>query len=137
MWLTVTAGTARTAFALNRVTLAAFNACQAAITAGGGGVARPPHRASALGPSEVALRPGACGACLVDAVINGSRGATLEVDSGASFVVLPRSVADGLVGPADFPGWGTFRMADGNAHRQPKYRLHTLTVGNITLTDVL
>jgi predicted aspartyl protease len=42
-----------------------------------------------------------------------------------------------VVGPADLLGWATFTMADGNTHRQPKYRLHALTVGNITLTDVL
>jgi clan AA aspartic protease (TIGR02281 family) len=134
--LTVSAGTARTAFALNRATLAAFNACQAAITTGGGAVTRSTARAP-LGPSEVALRSSAGGAWLVDGVINGMRGAMFEVDSGASFVVLPRSVADGLVGPADFLGWRTFRMADGNAHQQPKYRLRSLRVGSVVLTDVV
>jgi clan AA aspartic protease (TIGR02281 family) len=135
-WLTVSVSTTRTAFVLDRVTRAAFSACRAALTAGRA-VARPPAGAPAPGPNEVALRPSAGGAWLVDGVINGTREATFEVDSGASFVVLPRSLADGLVGPADFIGWGVFTMADGNTHRQPKYRLHSLRVGGILLTDVV
>jgi clan AA aspartic protease (TIGR02281 family) len=85
--------------------------------------------------SEVALIEQGS-ALVVHATVNGTATFTFQLDTGASIVVLPRGAAAKLITTADFLGMRTYVFGDGRQRVQPTYRLHSVTVGGLTATDV-
>jgi clan AA aspartic protease (TIGR02281 family) len=76
----------------------------------------------------------------IEAVVNGHQ-TFFTLDTGASLVVLPRSIlgkmrAEGSIGSSDFVRYATIVDASGNTARDPVYLLHSVTVGGITVHDV-
>ena len=75
------------------------------------------------------------------ATVNGAAQAALRVDSGATDVMLPRTVAARLISAgsltrADYLTTKTYRLADGSPRTQKVYRLHSLKVGTLIVRDV-
>jgi clan AA aspartic protease (TIGR02281 family) len=88
----------------------------------------------------IALRRVA-GVLVVPAMLNEGVVANFVVDSGASDVVIPESVAQmlrqtGKLSESDFTGSQTARLADGSTVRQRTFVLHSLRVGNKVLENV-
>jgi hypothetical protein len=75
-------------------------------------------------------------ALMVRGTVNGKTAFTFEIDTGASIAVIPRSVAAGLITAADYLGAREYVFGDGRRRIQPTYRLHSITVGGLTATDV-
>jgi clan AA aspartic protease (TIGR02281 family) len=81
------------------------------------------------------------GTFVILATVNGSAPAALRVDSGATDVMLPRTVATRLIRagsltPADYLTTKTYRLADGSLRTQKIYRLHSLKVGTLIARDI-
>lgn len=73
--------------------------------------------------------------------INGTNTATFHLDTGASDVTIPKSlalrlVAQGTLTASDYLGKGNYQIADGSTHTFPNYRLRSVTVGGRTATNV-
>jgi clan AA aspartic protease (TIGR02281 family) len=82
------------------------------------------------------------GTFVVLAIVNGSTQAALRVDSGATDVMLPRSVAAKLISAgsltrADYVTTRTYKLADGSVRSQKVYRLRSLQVGTLVVRDIL
>ena len=68
------------------------------------------------------------GTFVILATVNGAAQAALRVDSGATDVMLPRTVAARLISagsltPADYVTTKTYKLADGSLRTQKVYRL--------------
>jgi clan AA aspartic protease (TIGR02281 family) len=78
----------------------------------------------------------------VTGVINGAVQVSMMIDSGASLVSIPIGLAAHLaeIGTLqideDYIRHDTFEMADGHTHAEPIIRLHSLTVGGVTINNV-
>jgi clan AA aspartic protease (TIGR02281 family) len=101
----------------------------------------PSSQVPKQGQSEVQLIRHHFGTFGLLATINGTTRLTFTLDTGASDVTLPRSVAtklmvEGSLTEDDYIGIDTYRLANGNKERSPKYMLHSITVGNRTVTNV-
>jgi clan AA aspartic protease (TIGR02281 family) len=75
------------------------------------------------------------------ATVNGAAQAALRVDSGATDVMLPRTVAARLISAGslthtDYVTTRTYRLADGSLRTQKVYRLHSLQVGTLIVCDI-
>jgi predicted aspartyl protease len=116
--------------------VAAADATAAESRAGMGGMKLTARAASSQpARSEVPLTMRGT-ALMVRGTINGGATFTFELDTGAGIVVLPRSVAAKLVTAADYLGMRTYVFGDGRLHAEPTYRLHSVTVGGLTATEV-
>lgn len=104
-----------------------------------GGSARPAEAAAAA--SEVPLRASQ-GGLVATGTVDGSLKLDFMVDSGASFVCIPASVAEtlkrqGQLGPYDHRGYGMAILADGSRVPAELVVLHSLEVGGHKATNVL
>jgi len=114
--------------------------CVAAIGAGG----KPPVYVAQTAPSgrrEASLTKRG-GNLTLDVTLNRTTTVRMELDSGASAVVIPKYLAlrlagEGTLTSADFVGWRSYVLADGKEHRLPEYRLRAITVAGVTVTNVL
>jgi predicted aspartyl protease len=64
------------------------------------------------------------------------------IDSGATNIVIPYRLltwlmSKGLVTPSDYRGTANTVLADGSGHMTEVYILHSVTIGNSTVTGVL
>jgi len=64
------------------------------------------------------------------------------LDSGAAAVAVPEDVyrtlrRAGRISDEDARGEGSYVLADGSAQTQPRFRITSITVENITVRDVL
>jgi clan AA aspartic protease (TIGR02281 family) len=99
--------------------------------------ANPP----ALAGNEAALTPDG-GSLLINAMVNGNNPIRFVLDSGSTGVSLPQPVADqlfrnGALSVADFKQTVDLQMADGQHHTKQLYLLHSVTVGGVTVHDVM
>jgi clan AA aspartic protease (TIGR02281 family) len=81
------------------------------------------------------------GVLMVPALLNDSVSADFIVDSGASDVVLPETVLDGLrkagkFSDADFTGTQMVKIASGSILKVRTFTLRSLSVGNRVLTNL-
>jgi clan AA aspartic protease (TIGR02281 family) len=81
------------------------------------------------------------GTFVILATVNGASQAALRVDSGATDVMLPRTVAARLIRAgslthADYVTTKTYRLADGSLRTQKVYRLRSLKVGALIARDI-
>ena len=81
------------------------------------------------------------GTFVILATVNGASQAALRVDSGATDVMLPRTVAARLIRAgslthADYVTTKTYRLADGSLRTQKVYRLRSLQVGTFIVRDI-
>jgi clan AA aspartic protease (TIGR02281 family) len=81
------------------------------------------------------------GTFVILATVNGAPQAALRVDSGATDVMLPRTVAAKLISAgslthADYVTTKTYRLADGSLRTQKVYRLRSLKVGALIVRDI-
>jgi len=81
------------------------------------------------------------GTFVILATVNGAAQAAMRVDSGASDVMLPRTVAAGLISagsltPADYVTTKTYKLADGSLRTQKVYRLRSLKVGAFIVHNI-
>ena len=81
------------------------------------------------------------GTFVILATVNGAAQAALRVDSGATDVMLPRTVAaklfsTGSLTHADYVTTKTYRLADGSFRTQKVYRLRSLKVGTLIVRDI-
>ena len=81
------------------------------------------------------------GAFVLPATLNGTTTLTFLLDSGATDVVLPKSIAaelaqNGSLAPQDYVGDGVGVLADGSAVPESHFLLHSITVGGQTVTNV-
>jgi len=81
------------------------------------------------------------GTFVILATVNGAAQAAMRVDSGATDVMLPRTVAARLISagsltPADYVITKTYRLADGSLRTQKVYRLRSLKVGTFIVHDI-
>jgi clan AA aspartic protease (TIGR02281 family) len=69
----------------------------------------------------------------------GSSYVTALIDTGATSVSIPQSLAQGLVanGDATYQGEDTVTIADGSSRRQSLVKIKTIQLGSIVLHDVL
>lgn len=116
-------------------TYAALRRC----TEAGGG--RTTSVAGRPGAVEIPLTGEASGTHTLQGTVNGTTPLTFLLDTGASFVMIPRGVADALMAdgtltPADYVGTVASVLADGRQLSQPLYLLRSITVGGRTVTDV-
>lgn len=82
------------------------------------------------------------GTFVVPVLINGVLTLKFTLDSGASDISVPSDVVStlirtGTISAADFIGEQTYILADGSRVKSPTFRLRTITVGGITLRNVL
>ena len=80
------------------------------------------------------------GTFVILATVNGAAQAALRVDSGATDVMLPRTVAARLISAGsltrtDYVATKTYRLADGSP-TQKVYRLRSLKVGALIVRDI-
>jgi clan AA aspartic protease (TIGR02281 family) len=94
---------------------------------------------------EIALRREHSGTFVLMATVNGPEGggvtAPFMLDTGASDVSLPQALADrlmieGTLSERDFVRVAAYRMADGRTHREPVYRLRSVSVGPLVVHDI-
>ena len=81
------------------------------------------------------------GTFVILATVNGAAQAAMRVDSGATDVMLPRTVAARLISAgslthADYVTTKTYRLADGSLRTQKVYRLRSLKVGTLIVRDI-
>jgi clan AA aspartic protease (TIGR02281 family) len=81
------------------------------------------------------------GTFVILATVNGAAQAALLVDSGATDVMLPRTVAARLISAgslthADYVTTKTYSLADGSLRTQKVYRLRSLKVGTLIVRDL-
>jgi clan AA aspartic protease (TIGR02281 family) len=81
------------------------------------------------------------GTFVILATVNGAAQAALRVDSGATDVMLPRTVAARLISagsltPADYVTTKTYKLADGSLRTQKVYRLRSLKVGTFIVHNI-
>ena len=81
------------------------------------------------------------GTFVILATVNGAAQAALRVDSGATDVMLPRTVAARLISTgslthADYLTTKTYKLADGSLRTQKVYRLRSLKVGALIVRDL-
>jgi len=81
------------------------------------------------------------GTFVILATVNGAAQAALRVDSGASDVMLPRTVVARLISGgsltrADYVTTKTYQLADGSLRTQKVYRLRSLKVGALIVRDI-
>ncbi len=128
-----------------------FASLAAAMACGHAGAATAPAKASAAPrprPPLVELKAGEAqlekegGTFVVPVLINGVLTLKFTLDSGASDISVPSDVVStlirtGTIRPDDFIGQQTYILADGSKVKSPTFRLRTLTVGGITLQNVL
>jgi clan AA aspartic protease (TIGR02281 family) len=81
------------------------------------------------------------GTFVILATVNGAAQAALRVDSGATDVMLPRTVAARLISAGslartDYVTTKTYRLADGSLRTQKVYRLRSLKVGALIVRDI-
>jgi clan AA aspartic protease (TIGR02281 family) len=109
-------------------------------------LAEPPPQMAAAAPmpsgNEVALEDDGHGDYAVPARINDALTAKFVVDSGASFVVLPKEMVDdltksGVIQPGDVLGRQIYVTADGKHHRGTQLMLRRLEVGGHVATNVM
>ena len=134
----------RSAQALLLVSFAAAVACGNAVAA------TAPEKPAAAQPrvAAVELKAGEAqlesqnGTFVVPVLINGVLTLKFTLDSGASDISVPSDVVStlirtGTISAADFIGEQTYILADGSRVKSPTLRLRTITVGGITLRNVL
>ena len=103
-----------------------------------GAIAKPPTRVFA---GEIPLELSG-GTFIVPVVINDSITLRFTIDSGAADVSVPADVAStlvrtGTITDADFIGSKTFVLADGSTVPSAEFRLRSLKLGSLTLTNVV
>ena len=81
------------------------------------------------------------GTFVILATVNGAAQAALRVDSAATDVMLPRTVAARLISVgsfthADYVTTKTYKLADGSLRTQKVYRLRSLKVGTFIVHDI-
>jgi clan AA aspartic protease (TIGR02281 family) len=81
------------------------------------------------------------GTFVILATVNDAAQAALRVDSGATDVMLPRTVTARLISAgslthADYVTTKTYRLADGSLRAQKVYRLRSLKVGTLIVRDI-
>ena len=81
------------------------------------------------------------GTFVILATVNGTTTTALRVDSGATDVMLPRTVAARLISSgslthADYVTTKTYRLADSSLRAQKVYRLRSLKVGALIVRDI-
>jgi clan AA aspartic protease (TIGR02281 family) len=94
------------------------------------------------GRTEVPLQQDGSGVYVIAATINASTTMPFVLDTGASDISIPRNVAvklahNGTLSGVDYKGDGIFTLADGGQHKHPMFRLRSVTVGGITVNDVM
>ena len=82
------------------------------------------------------------GTFVVPVLINGAITLRFTIDSGAADVAIPADVVStllrtGTVSSADFIGNKTFVLADGSQIPSAEFRIRSLTLGAVTLHDVV
>ncbi len=99
---------------------------------------------SSASPSQVAvpMKHSASGTYRVPILINGTITLDFLVDSGASDVSIPADVVGtlkrtGTLQPDDFLDSQTYVLADGSRSIAERFRIRSLTVGNIVLENVV
>ncbi len=102
-----------------------------------------PQPAQPTGPQAVTEVPLARshGTFTLEATVNGMTTLPFTLDSGASAVVIPKSVAEELVQNGtltedDYVGPTVSSLADGSLHHNDVIILHSITVGGQTVNDV-
>ena len=73
--------------------------------------------------------------------INKSIDLDFIIDSGASVVLIPEDVfsvlvRNGTISKNDILGYKTFTIADGTSSKKPIFKIKSLTIGTITVTDI-
>ncbi|HEX4303029.1 MAG TPA: retropepsin-like aspartic protease [Rhizomicrobium sp.] len=96
--------------------------------------------AASAAPASVPMRRDG-GVYVVPVSVNGIVTLDCVVDSGAADVNIPadvfrKLVRAGTVTKADFLGTTTYTLADGTDEPSRTFRIHSLKVGNIVLTNV-
>lgn len=91
--------------------------------------------------TEIALTT-ANGVKQVWGIVNGTATIPFILDSGAAEVVLPAKIAEtlrqaGSLTLAEYRGTETYLTADGRQAESARYKLHSVTIGGRTVTDVL
>ena len=81
------------------------------------------------------------GTFVILATVNGTAQTVLRVDSGATDVMLPRTVAVRLISAgslthADYVTTKTYRLADGSLRTQKVCRMRSLKVGALIVRDI-
>jgi clan AA aspartic protease (TIGR02281 family) len=102
-----------------------------------------PQPAQPAGPQAVTEVPlgRSHGTFTLRATVNGMTTLPFTLDSGASAVVIPRSVAEELIQNGtltddDYVGPTVSSLADGSLHRNDVITLHSITVGGQTVNNV-
>lgn len=100
----------------------------------------PQQAAPPSGVIEVALYR-TPGAFYVNASINGSPPIKFQLDTGASTVAMPLSMAmrltnDGYLSRTEFRGMGSAQIANGSSMRTARFMLSSMTLGGVTVHDV-
>ena len=75
------------------------------------------------------------------ATLNGTTTLAFTLDTGATNVTIPQSIAqelmrDGSLTVADYVGNAVSILADGTKRHDTLYRLRSVTIGGLTVTDV-
>ncbi|TRX00981.1 retropepsin-like aspartic protease [Flavobacterium gawalongense] len=81
------------------------------------------------------------GVCKINLNINNSVNLDFILDSGASVVLIPEDVfsvlvRNGTISKNDILGYKTFTIADGSSSKKPIFKIKSLTIGKITVTDI-
>jgi clan AA aspartic protease (TIGR02281 family) len=102
---------------------------------------KPPSDAATAG-NEIPLESDGHGGFCVSVRINGAMTAKFVVDSGASIVVLPKDMVEGLaksgaIAETDRVGTDKYVTADGKRHKGERLMLRQLEVGGHIVTNVI
>jgi clan AA aspartic protease (TIGR02281 family) len=124
------------------IAMAAFTAI-AAISAAQAASPAPSVLVNTFQPAIIAVpfARDAADTLSIQATLNGTTPLTFLLDTGATNVVIPKDVAarlmrEGTLTSADYIGDSTYIMGDGHRRHSAKYRLKSVTVGGLTVTDV-
>jgi clan AA aspartic protease (TIGR02281 family) len=82
------------------------------------------------------------GSLRVPAVINGEASFNFTIDSGAAEVCIPANIfysltRDGTVSQRDFLDRRPYKLADGSIHYAQRFRIRSLAVGGLKVSDVV
>ena len=99
-----------------------------------------PSMLAAQNVTEVALEDDG-GTFLVPVLVNDAITLKFTLDSGAADVTIPADVVStlmrtGTITPQDFTGTQTYTLADGSTVPSPTFRIHSLKVGDVVLSDI-
>ena len=92
--------------------------------------------------TEIPLQRSAGGSYYLPVTVNQTLSVPFALDTGADVVQIPLDVylvlkRNGTINPSDGRGFGIIETADGSPHKQPRFVIHELKVGDRVVTDVL